>query len=117
MRTKVDRRIFSRSVRRRRDAFDRVSESGSADFFEIRTRGRNQRIVRVVDDEARRGAGYLADVLLLDVIDLHLFVCAALGVVGGQCSGLLENAVGKLFALGSREYPWRGTTSRCRRPA
>lgn len=48
------------------------------DFLELKFRGCHKRVVRVIDDKARSAARCLLDVLALDVVDLHLLVCASL---------------------------------------
>ena len=71
----------------------------------------HQRVVRIIDHEARLGTGRLFDLFFLDIVDLHLFLLPALRIVGSK------PAVPSLRSLplhGSREYLWHGTTSHFR---
>ena len=70
-----------------------------ADFLEKQLRLGHQRVIRVVNDESRRSTGHFPDMLSLNVVDLHLLVLPALGVVSGQGAGLLKYVVGQLFSL------------------
>ena len=46
--------------------------------------------------EARLSATGLFYVLFLDVVDLHLFLAPALGIVGRQTAGFFESAIGHI---------------------
>ena len=70
----------------------------------------HQRVVRIIDHEARLGTGRLFDLFFLDIVDLHLFLLPALRIVGGPAVPSLRS----LPLHGSREYLWHGTTSHFR---
>ena len=70
-----------------------------SNFFHQDLRRCHQGVVGVIDDKAGGRACGFFDVLFLDIVDLHLVVSTAFGVVGGQGAGLLEDPVGKLLAL------------------
>lgn len=80
----------------------------------------HQRVVRIIDHEARLGTGRLFDLFFLDIVDLHLFLLPALRIVGSKPARPLQKsgpAVPSLRSLplhGSREYLWHGTTSHFR---
>ena len=53
----------------------------------------------MVYHEARSRAGDFFQIFSLDVVDLHLIVFPASGIVGRQGSGLLEHPVRQLLSL------------------
>ena len=53
----------------------------------------------MVNDKSRCSTGHFPDMLSLNVVNLHLLVLPALGVVSGQGAGLLKYVVGQLFSL------------------
>ena len=70
----------------------------------------------MVNYESGCGSGYLFNVLFLDVVDFHLVIVTAFGIVGGQGPGFFQEAVGKVGAALSL-YDDLGTTSRFLWPA
>ena len=52
----------------------------------------------MVNHESRCGSGYLFNVLFLDIVDFHLVIVTAFGIVGGQGTGFFKEAVGKVGA-------------------
>ena len=73
-------------------------KSKSPHLIQLTPRRRHQRVIGMVNHESGRGSGYLLDVLFLDVVDFHLVVVTALGIVGGQGSGFFKETVGKVGA-------------------
>ena len=56
-------------------------------------------IVRVIDHKTGFCPAGFFHVLFLDIVDLHLFLIPAFGVIGSKARRLLESAVGKLLRI------------------
>ena len=60
----------------------------------------------MVNHESGCGSGYLFNVLFLDVVDFHLVIVTAFGIVGGQGTGFFKEAVGKVGAASVFTMTW-----------
>ena len=73
-------------------------KSKSLHFIQPALRRCHQRVIGMVNHESRCGSGYLFNVLFLDIVDFHLVIVTAFGIVGGQGTGFFKEAVGKVGA-------------------
>ena len=60
----------------------------------------HQRVVRIIDNEARFGAGRFLDLFFLNVVDLDFFLLPAFGIIGSQTAGLFKSAVRQFLPFG-----------------
>ena len=70
----------------------------------------HQRVVRIIDHEARLGTGRLFDLFFLDIVDLHLFLLPALRIVGSKPAGLFKSPVRQFLPFGLYHYMGAGNT-------
>lgn len=70
----------------------------------------HQRVVRIIDHEARLGTGRLFDLFFLDIVDLHLFLLPALRIVGSKPAGLFKSPVRQFLPFGLYYYMGAGNT-------
>ena len=62
-------------------------------------RGSHERVICIVDDEARLAAVWLFHVFTLQVVDFHFVIITSFGVISGKASSLFKCTVRQFFPV------------------